>query len=166
MLKKKELLSIGIIGSCSEEIVSRYARFICSMNLQCIVEILRKCWAFYVALDMATHMETAYCNFCISIYHQTTVHDFHILSIPVHDRHTGEIIFNNFAKAMDALYSDWREMIIGASLDGENKMTGRHQGLITQIQRIAKPGFMQVWCSAHQLDLWMQSFYLTITNTF
>ena len=59
ILDTKNLLGIGIIGSCSEGIVSRYARFICAMDMQCIVEILRKFWSFSVALDMATHMETA-----------------------------------------------------------------------------------------------------------
>ena len=42
ILDTKEILGIGSIGSCSEGIVSRYARFICSMNLHCIVELLRK----------------------------------------------------------------------------------------------------------------------------
>ena len=82
------------------------------MNLQCIVKLLRKCWLFSVALDMATHMATAYCDVRIRICHQTNVHYFHLLSIPVHDRHTGEIIFNAFAKAMEALYSGWRGRII------------------------------------------------------
>ena len=149
MLDTKYILGIMIIVSCFEGIVSIYARFICSMGLQCIVELLRKCWAFSVAFDMATHMATVYCDVRIRICHKTTVCGFHLLSIPVHDHHTGEIIFNAFAKAMDALYSDWREISIGTSLDGEKKMTGKHQGVITRIQRIAKPGFMQVWYGAH-----------------
>ena len=57
-------------------------------------------------------------------------------------------------------------MIIGVSSDGEKKMTGRRQGVITRIQRISKPGFMQVWCGAHQLDLCMQSFYLSTLDIF
>jgi hypothetical protein len=146
--------------------VSRYARFIYAMNLQCIAELLRQCWAFFVVLDMATHMATLYCDVRIRICHKSIVHDFHLLSIPVHERHTCEIIFNTFAKAMDALFPDWRETIIGASSDGEKKMTGRHQGVITRIHHVAKPGFMRVWCGAHQLDLCMQSFYLAIPDTF
>jgi hypothetical protein len=47
------------------------------------------------------------------------VHDFHLLSIPLHERHTGETNFNTLAKAMDALFPDWRETITGASSDGE-----------------------------------------------
>jgi hypothetical protein len=166
IMETKEVLGIGIIGSCSEGIVSRYDRFICSMNLQCIAALLRHCWAFSVALDMATHMATSSCDVCIRICHKSTVHDFHLLYIPVHERHTGETIFNTFPKAMDALFPDWRETISGASSDGEKKMTGRHQGVITWIHRVAKPGFMRVWCGAHQLDLCMQSFYLVIRDTF
>ena len=168
MLNTKELLLIRSIVSLYERIVSRYARFICSMNLQCIMELLQKCWTFSVALDMVTHMETAYCDVCIRIRicNQTTVHDFHLLSIPIHDWHTGEIIFNTFAKAMDALYLDWRKMIIGASSDGKKNMTGRHQGVIMRIQRIAKTGFVRVWWGAHQLDLCMQLFYLSTPDMF
>ena len=130
------------------------------------MELLRKCWTFYVAIKMTTYMETAYCNVRIRICHKNTVHEFHLLSIPVHDRHTGKIIFNTSAKAMDALYLDWRDMIIGASSDDKKKMTGRHQGVIMRIKIISKPGFMQMWCGAHQLDLCMQSFYLAIPDTF
>ena len=57
-------------------------------------------------------------------------------------------------------------MIIEASSDVEKKMMGKHQGLITLIQRIAKPGLMRVWCGAHQLDLCMQPLYLVIPDTF
>jgi hypothetical protein len=143
-MEKKEVLGIGIIGSCSEGIVSCYARFIYAINMLCIAELLRQCWAFSVALNMATHMATSYCDVRIRICHKSTVHDFHLLSIPVHERHTGETIFNTFAKAMDAPFPDWRETITGASSDGEKKMTGRHQGVITRIHRVAKPGFMRV----------------------
>jgi hypothetical protein len=146
IMETKEVLGIGSIGSCSEGIVSRCARFICAMTLQCIAELLRQCWAFSVALDMATHMATSYCDVRIRICHKSTMHDFHLLSIPVHERHTGETIFNTFAKAMDALFPDWRETITGASSDGEKKMAGRYQGVITRIHRVAKPGFMRVWC--------------------
>jgi hypothetical protein len=166
IMESKEVLGIGSIGPCSEWIVSRYARFICAMNLQCIAELLRQCWAFSVALDMATHMATSYCDVRIRICQKSTEHDFHLLSIPVHERNTGETIFNAFAKAMDALFPDWREAITGASSGGEKKMTGWHQGEITRIHRVAKPGFMRVWCGAHQLDLCMQSFYLAIPDTF
>ena len=70
-------------------------------------------------------MLTAYFNVCIQICHKYTVHDFHLLSIPVHERHTGHIIFNTFAKAVDDIYLDWREKIIWGSLDEKTKMKGQ-----------------------------------------
>ena len=60
LIETKEVLSIRSIGSCSERIVSSYAHFICAMNLQCIAMLLRQCWAFSVALDIATHMAISY----------------------------------------------------------------------------------------------------------
>jgi hypothetical protein len=166
IMETKEVLGIGSIGSCSQGIVSRYDRFICAMNLQFIAELLRQCWAFSVAIDMVAHMATSYCDVRIRSCHKSTVHDFHLLFIPVHERHTGETIFNTFAQAMDAPFPDWRETITGASSDGEKMMTGRHQGVIKRIHRVVKPGFMRVWCGAHQLDLCMLSFYLAIPDTF
>lgn len=170
----KELLGIATIGSCSEGTVSRYDRFICAINIQRIANLLQKCWAFSVALDMATHLATAYCNSQVRVCHNSTVHDFHLISVPVHERHTGESILNTFEKAMDAIFAkamdaivpDWQKTIVGASSDGEKKMTGCHQGVITRIQRVARSGFMRVWCGAHQLDLCMQSFYLAIPDSF
>ena len=94
------------------------------MNLQCIVEHFQNFWSFSVALDMETHMPTAFCDFRIRIYHESTVHDFHLLFIPVHDQHTGNIIFNTFAKDMDALYSYWSENNIGGSSNGKKKILG------------------------------------------
>ena len=94
------------------------------MNLQCIVESLQNFWSFSFALDMVTHMPTAYCDFRIRIYHEYIVHDFHLLFIPVHDRHTGNIIFNAFTKDMDDLYSYWSEKNIGGSSNGKKKILG------------------------------------------
>ena len=39
----KELLVIRSIGSCPKGIVSHYSNFIYAMNLECVMEILRKC---------------------------------------------------------------------------------------------------------------------------
>ena len=111
-------------------------------------------------------MATAYCDVCIHICHGSNVHDFHIISIPIHDRHTGEINFNTFTNAMYALYLNWSEKIIVGYLGGNKKMMGRYQGVITRIQRVANPGFMRVCCGAHHIDLSMQLFYLAIPDTF
>ena len=67
ILDTKNLIGIGSIGLCSEGIVSRYARFIYVMNMKFIVDFLRKFWVFSAALNMTTHMATAYFNVRIHI---------------------------------------------------------------------------------------------------
>ena len=111
-------------------------------------------------------MANAYCDVRIRICHKSTVHYFHLLSIPVYDRHMGKIIFNMFAKAMNTLYLDWHKDITGGSSDGKKNMMGQNQGVITQLQRVAKPRFMRVWWGTHQLNLSMQLFYLSIPDMF
>lgn len=39
-----EVLGIGSIGFCMEVTVSKYARFLCELYLQRILEVLQKCW--------------------------------------------------------------------------------------------------------------------------
>lgn len=106
MLDTKELLGNGSIGSISKGIISCYARFICAMKLQGIVELLWKCWAFSVDIDMARYIAIGYCDIRIRICYKSAIFGLHLLTILVHDRHTGESIFNTFAKAMNALYSE------------------------------------------------------------
>lgn len=56
MLVTKELLGNKRIRSISNGIVSGYAQSTCAMTLQGIVELLRKCCAFSVAIDMAKNI--------------------------------------------------------------------------------------------------------------
>jgi hypothetical protein len=65
----------------------------------------------------------------------------------VHQRHTGETIFNTFAKAMDALFPDWRETITGASSDGEKKMTRHGDPHGNLVLRCSHPHLPQIHCA-------------------
>jgi len=88
----------------------------------------------------------------------------HLLAIPVYDRHTGLVIFEVASKALDVLCPSWRDMIIGISTDGERKMTGRVSGATTLFQNVSRPGFIKIWCGAHQLDLVLQDAYCHFGN--
>ena len=39
-------------------------------------------------------------------------------------------------------------------------MTGRFSGCVTRFQNAAKPGFIRVWCGAHQLNIVLQDVYV------
>jgi hypothetical protein len=59
--------------------------------------------------------------------------NFHVVVVPVFERHIAENMFNMVVKFLDALYDRWRGKLIEVSFDGENMMTGRHFGFVTHM---------------------------------
>ena len=41
-------------------------------------------------------------------------------------------------------------------MDGASNMTGRIRGAVKNLQSGCIPGFIRIWCAAHQLDLVVQ----------
>ena len=56
----KERIGLASIGSCTDKITAKYAQFSRAINLQKLSNLLQRCWAFSVAMDMSTHMTTGY----------------------------------------------------------------------------------------------------------
>ena len=76
--------------------------------------------------------------------------------------HTGEIMFNLFAKFFDCICREWQKIIVGIETDGAYSMTGRVQGLTTQFYKGVLTGIMRVWCRDHQLDFLLQDLFQNI----
>ena len=156
----KERSGLASIGACSDSTISKYARIACAVNLQNISELLEKAWTFSVALDMSTHMSTSYLDIRLRFHLAACgIINVHFLAIPVYEKHTAAVIFDTASKALDVICPSWRDTIIGVSTDGERKMTGHISGVATRFQNVAKPGFIRIWCGAHQLDIVLQSAY-------
>ena len=64
----------------------------------------------------------------------------------------------------DMGHESLRGIIVGISMDGERKMTGRISGVATRFQNVAKAGPIRIWCGAHQLDIVLQSAYTKLGN--
>lgn len=157
----KERTGLAAVGACSDATISKYARYACAINLQKISEVLADAWTFAIALDMSTHMSTSYLDIRIRLHlNRSGILNWHILAVPIYERHTAEAIFEALVKLLDVLCPDWRAVIVGISTDGERKMTGRTNGVATLVAKVAKPGFIRVWCGAHQLDLVLQDCYV------
>ena len=43
-------------------------------------------------------------------------------------------------------------------------MTGRISGFVTRMEEVVLPGFIRIWCGAHQLDIVMHQFYASLLN--
>jgi hypothetical protein len=58
---------------------------------------------------------------------------------------------------LHALYSELTQKYISVSRHGASNMIGLQQELVTCIDRACLPRYYCIWCSAHQLDLFVQS---------
>ncbi|KAF4129570.1 hypothetical protein GN958_ATG21240 [Phytophthora infestans] len=117
----KQRTGLASIGSCSPDLPSKYARFVCAMSLQKIKLLLCAAWTFSVALDMSTHMSVSYLDTRIRLFHCGQIINLHLLAIPMYDSHTGEAMFNAIIPILDVLGPDWKEVMLGVTTDGERK---------------------------------------------
>jgi hypothetical protein len=85
--------------------------------------------------------------------------NFHLMAIPLFERHTGENTFDVVVRFLDAIIPSWRTNCIAVSTDGARSMTGRSQGVVSRFHQVCGPGLFRIWCCLHQLDLVMQCVY-------
>lgn len=81
---------ISFYGGCTAVVASNYARVVCAHSLQIISDIIAKTWCFSIALDGSTHKGTAYLDTRIRFFWEGSMHNFHLMAIPLFERHTGE----------------------------------------------------------------------------
>ena len=128
--------------------------------LQILSDILSSVWGFSIALDSSTHQGKGYLDTRVRFYLRGKLHNFHVLAIPLFERHTAENMFRVAVKCFDVLCPTWRQRLIGVSTDGDRTMTGRIQGIATRFERETPNGIIRVWCGLHQLDLVMQRVFV------
>jgi hypothetical protein len=87
------------------------------------------------------------------------MYNFHLLALPLFDRHTGENMFDVLVPFLNAFYPQWRDILDGSSTDGARSMTGRLRGLSTRLGKCLSANVIRIWCGLHQLDLVMQSVF-------
>jgi hypothetical protein len=100
------------------------------------------------------------------------MYNFHLLALPLFDRHTGENMFDVLVQFLNAFCPQWRDILVGSSTDGARSITERLRGLDTRLGQCSSAKLIRIWCGLHQFDLVMQrvfknsleeEFYLTLT---
>ena len=149
------------LGYVQDWTVANYARLVCALNLQKLSDILRRdsTWAFALANDASTHYGKSYFDNRVRFHLDGIIHNYHVLAIPIFDRHTGENMFNLISRLLDIICPDWRTKLIAVGSDGANSMTGRLQGVVTRLEEAAMFKIYRTWCGLHQLDLAMYYAY-------
>jgi hypothetical protein len=163
-----QVLSLPSLRSCTRQNISGYIRAVCAINLSRISSMLRASWAFSIAIDSATHFGTSYLDMRFRIYlkEQCNIYNFHACAFPMHERHTGAVIFKMVCQVLDELCPNWRVSLISATTDGAANMTGRLSGAVTLLQNHMHEGcdLFRIWCGAHQLDLVMQHAFTHVVH--
>jgi hypothetical protein len=149
----------GKFGNISRRVVTKYVHIYC---LQTILEAMRHCWAFAIALDGGNKSSVPYLDYRLCFVLGHTLFNRH--TCPMYESQTGENMFTLSSKVLSTLCPNWTEKLIGIITDGASNMTGCHAGLATRIERVANAGFFCIWCAAHQLDLVVQARFKSMFN--
>ena len=149
------------IGSVSEGKVTAMAQVVCSHSFELISNLLMKCWIFSLAMDMSTHMSTSYLDIRIRFFYGSTIHNFHLVAVPLFICQSGKQIYLHAMRMLDILFPEWKSIMLSITTDGEKKITGHIQGVSTRFEQAVLPGYSRIWCGLHQLDLVLQQFYTT-----
>jgi hypothetical protein len=86
-------------------------------------------------LDGGNNAGTSYLDIRIRFYMDGDLHNFHLLAIPVRDRHTGEYQFNLTVRFLDNIAPTWQHKLIGIAGDGASTMTGCICGVVSRLCR-------------------------------
>lgn len=146
----------------TESVIRTCVRSAVAINLQKLRYLLsaKPCWAFSIAFDTATNAGDDYLDLRVRFFASGKLQNYHVLAVPMTDRHTGEVMFDIVKTVLHALVGpSWKEKLLSAATDGASNMTGRFQGAVTRIENECCPGFFRIWCLAHQLDLLIQDLF-------
>ena len=113
---------------------------------------------------MSTHMSTSYLDIQIWFFYGGTIHNFHLVAVPMFTCRTGEQIYLHAKKILVILCPEWQSIMLSISTDGEKKMTGHIQGNDTRFEQATLPGFFRIWCGWHQLGLVLWQFYTELMD--
>jgi hypothetical protein len=148
-----EETGMGVYGGCSNGIVSQYSKWVCLMSLQRLRDVSKSCWAMALALDGGTHFKRGYMDVRVRMFHDGKINNHHVMAVPMFESHTANYITGLVLKVLGALFPGFTQKCIGITTDGENKMTGVHKGVATQLADSMGVGVRKVWCAIHQVDL-------------
>ncbi|KAH6583989.1 hypothetical protein BASA61_007792 [Batrachochytrium salamandrivorans] len=163
---------LSVYGGCNDLMASNYTRVACAVCLQVISDVLGKLNGYSIALDCSTLHGMSYLDIRVRFTLHGILYNFHLLALPLFDRHTGELMFEAFVKFMDALYPPMARNFGGHVHRWRSLNDGRIHGFVTQVGEVTSTKLIRVWCGLHQLDLVMQQvfksaldddFYSTLT---
>lgn len=118
---------------------------------------VEKMCACALTLDMSPHQAMSYLDVCLRSTMQFYQYNFHLILIPIFERHIAGVMLNILSRVLDTMSSHGKHVTIVVSTDGAKNMIGFLSGLATCIQNVCNPGMIWARCKLYQLDLVMQA---------
>ncbi|KAH9560589.1 hypothetical protein CY35_06G113300 [Sphagnum magellanicum] len=130
-----DVLGNPSLHACSRDEISNFVRAVCAVNLQRIIDLLRRSWAFSLALNSATHQSTSFLDlrFRVFIPNYHSIVNLHGCTLLMFDRHIGDIMSTMVNKFLTVLCPDWTICLLVLTSDGACNMTGWVAGVVTHL---------------------------------
>ncbi|ETM50608.1 hypothetical protein L914_05392, partial [Phytophthora nicotianae] len=75
-------------------------------------------WAFSLAFDGSTRLGMSYLDVRVRFGHDADIQNFHLLAIPLYQRHTDAYMLDVLVRFLDATIISWRDYVLAVSSDG------------------------------------------------
>ncbi|ETV78657.1 hypothetical protein H257_07519 [Aphanomyces astaci] len=99
--------------------------------------ISNESFAFALAPDSNSLYESSYLNIRLRVAWGSVLFNLHAVVLPMYERHTANYCISLIVRTLDAIAPIWRDKLLGVGSVGENTMTGRHSGVVTQLVAMA-----------------------------
>jgi hypothetical protein len=104
--------------------------------------------------DGSTHRGNSFFYMRIRVCVRRVLFNLHLVAITMFNRHSAENTFDLIERFLEALCgATRRSKLLSVAIDGENTMTGRHNGVVTRLARAADHSVLRIWCAPHQIDI-------------
>ncbi|RQM19730.1 hypothetical protein B5M09_013126 [Aphanomyces astaci] len=127
------------LAGISDYMVTGFARMLAAVGLQVMSDLLisNESFAFALAPDSNSLYESSYLNIRLRVAWGSVLFNLHAVVLPMYERHTANYCISLIVRTLDAIAPIWRDKLLGVGSVGENTMTGRHSGVVTQLVAMA-----------------------------
>lgn len=124
--RNKDAFSNAKLGGLNDHKVCKIVCVNFGANLQILSDVLNydDVRAFSLSGDVKTHQGVSYFDFRIRVCIRVFLYNVNLFWVPLYERHTVLNILNMVCKHLAHLYVSFRPMLVSASTDGRNTITG------------------------------------------
>lgn len=149
----------GKIGSFSVAKVVSFVRYATAMNFQVLSSILKNTWAFSIILDGGNERQNSYLGVRLRVALKEQIMDFHVMTLPIYDRHTRQYLYDSLSKLLTSLHDGWERKLVGIVSDGTPSLTGRFSDVVAKLHQSTSEGCYRVWSGAHQVEMVVENLF-------